>query len=66
MIYCDCAVTKQVVHHLFPNICHTHYPAIAPIVIDTCREFEIPYKIFPNVRALDCWLSAPLSCFCLQ
>lgn len=40
----------QVVHHLFPNICHTHYPAIAPIVMDTCREFGIPYKVFPNVR----------------
>lgn len=41
----------QVVHHLFPNICHTHYPAIAPIVMDTCREFHIPYKVFPNVRS---------------
>ncbi|BDA41024.1 Acyl-lipid (8-3)-desaturase [Coccomyxa sp. Obi] len=41
----------QVVHHLFPNICHTHYPAIAPIVIDTCREFNVPYKIFPNFRS---------------
>ena len=40
----------QVVHHLFPNICHTHYPAIAPIVVDTCREFGVPYKVFPSVR----------------
>ncbi|CAL5227084.1 g9990 [Coccomyxa viridis] len=38
----------QVVHHLFPNICHTHYPAIAPIVVDTCREFGVPYKVFPS------------------
>lgn len=44
-----CAV--KVVHHLFPNICHTHYPAIAPIVMDTCREYNIPYKVFPNVRS---------------
>ncbi len=43
-------VIEQVVHHLFPNICHTHYPTIAPIVMDTCREFDVPYKIFPNVR----------------
>ncbi len=38
------------VHHLFPNICHTHYPAIAPIVLQTCREFGIPYTVFPTVR----------------
>ncbi len=41
----------QVVHHLFPNICHTHYPAIAPIVVETCREFGVPYKVFPSVRS---------------
>ncbi|CAK0758443.1 hypothetical protein CVIRNUC_002620 [Coccomyxa viridis] len=38
----------QVVHHLFPNICHTHYPAIGPIVVDTCCEFGVPYKVFPS------------------
>jgi len=38
----------QVVHHLFPGICHTHYPAIAPIVLDTCAEFKIPYKVYPT------------------
>lgn len=40
----------QVVHHLFPNVCHTHYPAIAPIVLQTCAEFGIPYTVFPTVR----------------
>ncbi|KAL3153887.1 hypothetical protein ABBQ32_013456 [Trebouxia sp. C0010 RCD-2024] len=38
----------QVVHHLFPGICHTHYPAIAPIVMDTCKEFNVPYKVYPT------------------
>lgn len=33
----------QVEHHLFPNICHIHYPAIAPIVKQTAEEFNIPY-----------------------
>ncbi len=33
----------QVEHHLFPNICHVHYPAIAPIVKLTSEEFGIPY-----------------------
>ncbi len=39
----------QVVHHLFPGVCHTHYPAIAPIVLDTCKEFNVPYKVYPSV-----------------
>ena len=38
----------QVVHHLFPGICHTHYPAIAPLVLDTCKEFGVPYKVYPT------------------
>lgn len=33
----------QVEHHLFPNICHIHYPAIAPIVKQTAEEYGIPY-----------------------
>lgn len=33
----------QVEHHLFPHICHTHYPAIAPIVRRTAAEFNVPY-----------------------
>lgn len=33
----------QVEHHLFPRICHVHYPAIAPIVKQTAAEFGIPY-----------------------
>ncbi len=34
----------QVEHHLFPNICHVHYRALAPIVRETAREFGVPYK----------------------
>lgn len=33
----------QVEHHLFPKVCHVHYPKIAPIVEATAKEFEIPY-----------------------
>jgi linoleoyl-CoA desaturase len=33
----------QVEHHLFPKICHVHYPAIAPIVKQTAEEYGIPY-----------------------
>lgn len=30
-------------HHLFPKICHVHYPEIAPIVKATAEQFNIPY-----------------------
>ncbi|MBS1636991.1 MAG: acyl-CoA desaturase [Bacteroidetes bacterium] len=33
----------QVEHHLFPTICHVHYPNLAPIVKLTATEFGIPY-----------------------
>lgn len=33
----------QIEHHLFPDICHVHYPQIAPIVQQTTQEFGLPY-----------------------
>ncbi|MFN0275193.1 MAG: fatty acid desaturase family protein [Chitinophagales bacterium] len=33
----------QVEHHLFPKICHVHYPQIAEIVKNTAEDFNIPY-----------------------
>lgn len=33
----------QVEHHLFPRICHVHYPQIAEIVKATAEEFNVPY-----------------------
>jgi len=33
----------QVEHHLFPSICHVHYPKIAGIVQQTAEEFGVPY-----------------------
>ncbi|MFT6873749.1 MAG: linoleoyl-CoA desaturase [Roseivirga sp.] len=33
----------QVEHHLFPNICHVHYPNLAKIVKDTAAEYKVPY-----------------------
>jgi linoleoyl-CoA desaturase len=38
----------QIEHHLFPNICHVHYRAIAPIVEQTAREFGLPYNMKPT------------------
>ncbi|CAN5875192.1 acyl-CoA desaturase [soil metagenome] len=33
----------QVEHHLFPKICHVHYPEIAHIVKETAEEYGVPY-----------------------
>lgn len=39
----------QVEHHLFPNICHVHYPEISRIVEETAREFDVPYLSTPSL-----------------
>lgn len=36
----------QTVHHLFPGICHCHYPQLAPIILETCKEFGIKYNVY--------------------
>ncbi len=33
----------QVEHHLFPLICHVHYPKLANIVRTTAEQFGVPY-----------------------
>lgn len=38
----------QVVHHLFPGVSHTHYPAIAPIVLEAAKRHGVPYKVYPS------------------
>ena len=38
----------QIEHHLFPNICHIHYPAIAGIVKRTAQEYNISYHVHPT------------------
>lgn len=38
----------QVEHHLFPKICHVHYPKIAPIVKKTAEQYNIPYLESPT------------------
>jgi linoleoyl-CoA desaturase len=36
-------LNHQIEHHLFPNICHVHYPEISQIVRKTVAEFNLPY-----------------------
>ncbi|XWW45287.1 acyl-CoA desaturase [Fibrella sp. USSR17] len=41
-------LNRQIEHHLFPRICHIHYPAIAGIVKQTASEFNLPYLENPT------------------
>ncbi|TGE27089.1 fatty acid desaturase family protein [Hymenobacter metallicola] len=41
-------LNRQIEHHLFPRICHIHYPALAVIVRDTAQEFGLPYLENPS------------------
>jgi fatty acid desaturase len=38
----------QIEHHLFPGVSQYHYPALAPIVKQTCKEFGLPYIYKPT------------------
>jgi linoleoyl-CoA desaturase len=33
----------QIEHHLFPRVCHIHYPAISRVIETTCVEYGVPY-----------------------
>ncbi|MFO0850325.1 MAG: acyl-CoA desaturase [Gemmataceae bacterium] len=41
----------QIEHHLFPRVCHVHYPALAAVVEATCREYGVRYSAHPTLRA---------------
>lgn len=41
----------QIEHHLFPRICHIHYPSISVIVEATCIEYGVRYIAHPTLSA---------------
>ncbi len=41
----------QIEHHLFPHICHIHYPRIARIVEEVAKDFGLPYHVMPTFRS---------------
>ncbi|PHX96530.1 MAG: linoleoyl-CoA desaturase [Gemmatimonadetes bacterium] len=41
----------QIEHHLFPSVSHVHYPALAPIVEETCKEHGVSYSQHPTFRS---------------
>jgi fatty acid desaturase len=48
-------LNHQIEHHLFPAMNIYLYPAISPIVRQTCEEFKLPYKTFPSFGSA--WLA---------
>ena len=40
----------QIEHHLFPRICHLHYPAISPLVEAACRAHGVRHSSNPRMR----------------
>lgn len=41
----------QVEHHLFPKVCHVHYPRLAEVVRRTCKEHGVRHTTQPTLRA---------------
>ncbi len=41
----------QIEHHLFPHVCHVHYPKIAKIVATVAADYDIPYQVMPTFRS---------------
>jgi linoleoyl-CoA desaturase len=52
----------QIEHHLFPKICHVHYPEVSKIVEGVCRDFGVRYSTNPTffsaIASHYRWLSA--------
>ena len=39
----------HVIHHLFPQICHTHFPALTKIIKATSKEYKMNYREVKNM-----------------
>jgi linoleoyl-CoA desaturase len=50
----------QIEHHLFPKVCHVHYPRISELVRRTCEEFGLRYaehrSFFAGIASHYRWL----------
>ncbi|HMK04341.1 MAG TPA: acyl-CoA desaturase [Ferruginibacter sp.] len=41
----------QIEHHLFPRVSHVHYPVISKIVMEKCKEYNMPYNKYDTMSA---------------
>jgi len=39
----------QIEHHLFPHVCHVHYPKLSHIVKAAAEKYGLPYNVQPTV-----------------
>ncbi|EWM23212.1 delta-4 fatty acid desaturase [Nannochloropsis gaditana] len=44
-----CGLNLQIEHHLFPGLSHSVLRTLTPVIQETCREFNIPFK-FPRIE----------------
>lgn len=44
------ALNHHIVHHIAPDVCHVHYPALTRIAKATAAEFAMPYREIPSMR----------------
>jgi len=47
-------LNTHTVHHLFPGICHIHYPQLTKILKETAKEFNLTYtnlSLFQSIRS---------------
>ena len=51
----------QTEHHLFPHVCHLHYPAFSKIVEKNCQKFNVDYQanatLYEAVKSFSRWLN---------
>ncbi|KAL5486887.1 hypothetical protein EMCRGX_G019424 [Ephydatia muelleri] len=51
------AINHQLAHHLFPAVLPHYYPAITPIIAQTCREYGLKYQCVDTAwKAVECHL----------
>lgn len=36
----------QIEHHLFPELCHVHYPKVSKVVREFCLQHDLPYRTY--------------------
>ena len=44
LFWCAGGLNFHVIHHLYPNVCHTHYGPLTIILRETSQEFSGPYR----------------------
>ncbi len=42
-------INIHVIHHIFPKVCHVHYPALTKILKEVCDEYGLVYQENPNI-----------------